>query len=102
MNTLILVLSLIAGVVGTGVGGVLGVLLKSKGNRVMSRILSFAGGVMVGIVVFEMLPESVNASEIALSSRYGAFVTLAAVVCGILAIFGLNKLLDKTGFPTET
>lgn len=35
MNTLILVLSLIAGVVGTGVGGVLGVLLKSKGNKVM-------------------------------------------------------------------
>lgn len=102
MNTLILVLSLIAGVVGTGVGGVLGVLLKSKGNRVMSRILSFAGGVMVGIVVFEMLPESVNASEIALSSRYGAFVTLAAVVCGILAIFGLNKLLDKIEDIRET
>ena len=55
MNTLIIILSLVAGVVGTGIGGILGVLLKSKGNKIMSRILSFAGGVMVGIVVFEMI-----------------------------------------------
>lgn len=95
MNTLILVLSLVAGVVGTGVGGVLGVLLKSKGNKVMSRILSFASGVMVGIVVFEMLPESFKASTLALNSRYGVFVTLASVVCGIVTVFGLNMLLDE-------
>ena len=102
MDTLILVLSLVAGVVGTGVGGVLGVLLKSKGNKAMSRILSFAGGVMVGIVVFEMLPESFESSEIALANRYGVFVTLASVVCGIVIIFGLNKLLDKIENIRET
>lgn len=102
MNTLILVLSLVAGVVGTGVGGVLGVLLKSKGNKVMSRILSFAGGVMAGIVVFEMLPESFESSGIAIANRYGVFVTLASVVCGIVIIFGLNKLLDKIENVRET
>lgn len=41
MNTLILVLSLVAGVVGTGLGGVIGVLLKNKGNKIMGRVLSF-------------------------------------------------------------
>ncbi|MDE6245234.1 MAG: ZIP family metal transporter [Treponemataceae bacterium] len=102
MDLRILVLSLIAGVAGTGVGGVLGVLLKSKGDKAMSRILSFAGGVMVGIVVFEMLPESFEAAQTVLSGRGGVFVTLTAVVCGIVIIFALNKRLDCMEHVRET
>lgn len=101
MNTLIIVLSLIAGTVGTGVGGVLGVLLKNKGNKVMSRILSFAGGVMVGIVVFEMVPESIEKTRFE-DNPYGVFITFAAVVCGILLTFGLNKILDQIENVRET
>ncbi|MDE5546208.1 MAG: ZIP family metal transporter [Anaeroplasmataceae bacterium] len=101
MNTLILVLSLIAGIVGTGVGGILGVLLKNKGNKVMSRILSFAGGVMVGIVVFEMIPESIAKTRFE-KNPYGVFITFAAVVCGILLTFGLNKILDRLENVRET
>lgn len=101
MNTLILVLSLIAGTVGTGVGGILGVLLKNKGNKVMSRILSFAGGVMVGIVVFEMVPESIEKTRFE-DHPYGVFITFAAVVCGILLTFGLNKILDQIENVRET
>ncbi|MDE7214194.1 MAG: ZIP family metal transporter [Anaeroplasmataceae bacterium] len=101
MNTLILVLSLIAGTVGTGVGGILGVLLKNKGNKVMSRILSFAGGVMVGIVVFEMVPESIEKTRFE-EHPYGVMITFAAVVCGILLTFGLNKILDQIENVRET
>ena len=101
MNTLILVLSLIAGTVGTGLGGILGVLLKNKGNKVMSRILSFAGGVMVGIVVFEMVPESITKTRFD-EHPYGVFITFAAVVCGILLTFGLNKILDQLENVRET
>lgn len=101
MNILILVLSLLAGAVGTGVGGILGVLLKSKGNKVMSRVLSFAGGVMVGIVVFEMIPESIDSTKV-LETPQGVFVTLSALFCGILITYGLNKLLDKIENVRET
>ena len=62
MDWLILALSLIAGVVGTGLGGVIGALLKNRGRRVMGRVLSFAGGVMAGVVAFEMIPEAIDAS----------------------------------------
>ena len=92
---LILVLSLVAGIVGTGLGGVIGVLLKNKGNKVMGRVLSFAGGVMVGVVTFEMLPEAVEYSKIKNSfEQSGILIAVSALVVGMLIIFGLNKMLD--------
>ena len=92
MNTLILILSLVAGIVGTGLGGIIGVLLKNKGNKVMGRVLSFAGGVMVGV---EMLPEAVEYSVIeGAISQSGILIAVSALVVGMLVIFGLNKLLD--------
>lgn len=92
---LILVLSLVAGIVGTGLGGIIGVLLKNKGNKVMGRVLSFAGGVMVGVVTFEMLPEAVEYSKIENSiEQSGILIAVSALVVGMLIIFGLNKMLD--------
>lgn len=92
---LILVLSLVAGIVGTGLGGVIGVLLKNKGNKVMGRVLSFAGGVMVGVVTFEMLPEAVEYSKIKNSfEQSGILIAVSALVVGMIIIFGLNKMLD--------
>lgn len=103
MNTLILVLSLVAGVVGTGLGGVIGVLLKNRGNKIMGRVLSFAGGVMVGVVTFEMLPEAVSCSIIENSiEQSGILIAVAALVVGMLVIFGLNKLLDVIENMRET
>ncbi len=103
MNTLILVLSLVAGVVGTGLGGVIGVLLKNKGNKVMGRVLSFAGGVMVGVVTFEMLPEAVEYSTIEGSiEQSGIMIAVSALIVGMLVIFGLNKLLDVIENMRET
>ena len=92
---LILVLSLVAGIVGTGLGGIIGVLLKNKGNKVMGRVLSFAGGVMVGVVTFEMLPEAVEYSKIENSiEQSGILIAVSALGVGMLIIFGLTKMLD--------
>lgn len=92
---LILVLSLVAGIVGTGLGGIIGVLLKNKGNKVMGRVLSFTGGVMVGVVTFEMLPEAVEYSKIENSiEQSGILIAVSALGVGMLIIFGLNKMLD--------
>ena len=103
MNTLILVLSLVAGIVGTGLGGVIGVLLKNRGNKIMGRVLSFAGGVMVGVVTFEMLPEAIAYSKIENSiEQSGILIAVSALVVGMLVIFGLNKLLDVIENMRET
>ncbi len=103
MNKLILILSLVAGIVGTGLGGVIGVLLKNKGNKIMGRVLSFAGGVMVGVVTFEMLPEAVEYSKIENAfEQSGILIAVSALVVGMLVIFGLNKLLDVVENMRET
>lgn len=93
MNTFILVLSLVAGVIGTGLGGILGVLLKNRGAKAMGRVLSFAGGVMVGVVAFEMIPESMEATA-SLGKGGGVALSVATLVGGMVVIYAVNKFLD--------
>lgn len=101
-NTLVLILSLVAGVAGTGIGGILGVLLKGKGNKIMARVLSFAGGVMVGIVAFEMLPVAVSSSVVGDFEQSGVLIAVSMIVIGMAVIYGLNKLLDVIENMKET
>lgn len=93
MDLLILMLSLVAGVAGTGLGGIIGVLLKNRGARVMGRVLGFAGGVMAGVVAFEMIPEAI-ASTVFIGKIGGIAAAVATTVGGMLVIFAINKLLD--------
>ncbi len=101
-DILILVLSLVAGVIGTGLGGAIGVMLKNKGNKVMGRVLSFAGGVMVGVVTFEMLPEAVHTTKVGTFEQSGVLIAVSSLVVGMLVIFALNKLLDVLENVRET
>lgn len=101
-QSLLVILALVAGVVGTGIGGVIGVLLKGKGNKVMGRVLSFAGGVMVGIVAFEMIPEAVSETIVDGQKWSGVIIAVTSIVVGMVVIFGLNKLLDKLENIRET
>ena len=57
--TLILVTAL-AGVAGTGIGGLIGALLQKNSNKMVSLLLSFAGGVMLSVVCFDLVVEAVQ------------------------------------------
>lgn len=93
MDWLILVLSLVAGVAGTGFGGIIGALLKNRGARVMGRVLGFAGGVMIGVVAFEMIPGAIS-STVCIGKAGGIATAVATTVGGMTVIFAVNKLLD--------
>ena len=48
---------IVAGVIGTGLGGVFCAVLGKRSNRFMSLAMSLAGGIMVSIGVFEVIPD---------------------------------------------
>lgn len=93
----VILITTIAGVGGTGIGGILGAIFKKDSSKVVSLLLSFAGGVMLSIVCFDLLPESITSAKDGVGNLGGA---LATAVCGVLAGYGivflLNAIIDKT------
>jgi ZIP family zinc transporter len=49
----IIIMSSLAGILGTGIGGILGIFF---GKKTISKTLSFTGGIMIGIVFFDLFP----------------------------------------------
>ena len=66
----------IAGVVGTGLGGLVGAMLQKDSNRTVSLLMSFAGGVMLSVVCFDLVAEAI-ATSCALAFRTGAAAAIA-------------------------
>ena len=77
----------IAGVLGTGLGGLVGVLLQKDSKRTVSLLLSFAGGVMLGVVCFDLVTEAIDTGA-------GLFVVIGSIALGVAVTYGLNYLID--------
>ena len=87
-------MTLIAGVGGTGLGGILGALVRTESNRIVSLLLSATSGVMISIVCFELMVESREAAQSVFSDG-AVFVVCIAVLVGMAVVFLLNWLIDK-------
>lgn len=87
-------MTLIAGVGGTGLGGILGALVRTESNRIVSLLLSATSGVMISIVCFELMVESLEAAQPVFSDG-AVFVVCIAVLVGMAVVFLLNWLIDK-------
>lgn len=72
-------IGLFFGTFGTTIGGIIGVTIKKTSNKFLSFILSFASGLMLAIVCFDLIPEAMEISSI------------FNVVCGI--VFGIITML---------
>ena len=83
-----LLFSAIAGIAGTGLGGLLSTVLFKKSSETMTCwMLSFAGGVMTSIVCFGLVPEAFDLA--------GIFISLLGLILGIVIIMGLSRIVDK-------
>lgn len=57
-------LGLFFGTFGTTIGGIIGVVIKRNSNKFLSFILSFASGLMMSIICFDLIPEALGISNI--------------------------------------
>ena len=88
----LLVTTALAGVAGTGLGGLIGALLQKDSNRTVSLLLSFAGGVMLSVVCFDLVTEAIE-------TNMGIFMVIAAIAIGVTVTYVLNYLIDRKTNP---
>ena len=91
LGTLIITTTL-AGVVGTGLGGLVGALLQKDSNRIVSLLLSFAAGVMLAVVSFDLIVEAIETNA-------GVGVVIASIAAGVGVIYLLNRIIDRRANP---
>lgn len=79
----------LVGVIGTGIGGVLALILGKPGNKFLSFILGFSAGIMLTIVCFDLLPEAFE--------RANFLVGLIGIIIGVLAIILIDEIVHNHG-----
>lgn len=84
LNTTIL--GLIFGTLGTTLGGIIGVTIKTNSNKFLSFILEFAAGLMVAIVCFELIPEAMEVSSI--------FTVIIGIIIGVIIMIFCDNLVN--------
>lgn len=77
----VLLVTAAAGIGGTGLGGAAACLLRRDCSKMVSFLLSFAAGVMLGVVCFDLLADALQ-------------VGLLRVAAGVLAGYGITALLN--------
>ena len=91
LETLILTTAL-AGVGGTGLGGLVGAMLQKDSKKIVSLLLSFAAGVMLSVVCFDLVTEAIE-------TNVGVWFVVASIAFGVAITYFLNYLIDRKTNP---
>lgn len=99
MNTYlwIIIITFIAGVFGTGLGGLIGAILKRDSNKIVSLLLSFAGGVMLSVVTFDLVPNAFHPEGSV--NDLPVWIVVFGVILGYVIVYFLNAWIDNKTNP---
>ncbi len=81
----------LAGMGGTGLGGLISCLFRKDSSKTVSLLLSFAAGVMTSVVCFDLLTEALNSN----SSSTNIWLVVLGVLLGYIVIAMLNSWIDQ-------
>lgn len=88
----IIIITAVAGVGGTWLGGVVGALFNKDSSKIVSLLLSFAGGVMLAVVCFDLITDAIAPAE---SGAANLFIVIAAIIAGYIVVSLLNLAIDR-------
>lgn len=93
MNTFLLtsLIGLFFGTIGTMIGGIIGINIKHCSNRLLSLILSFASGLMIAVVCFDLIPEALKISNISIIALGMMLGFIIIFICDILIHYKFKK-----------
>ena len=80
-------IGLFFGTFGTTIGGIIGVKFKNPSKKFLSFILSFASGLMLAIVCFDLLPEAFNLTNLP--------TVFLGILLGVIMMIICDLLVDK-------
>jgi zinc transporter, ZIP family len=83
---MIVLLGSTVSLIGTMIGASLGIIVKKPSNRFLGATIGFAGGLMLSIVVFDLIPEAMT--------NWSFMGTLIFCILGILTIVLIDTKLD--------
>lgn len=88
-------IGLFFGTFGTTIGGIIGTKIKGTSKKFLSFILSFASGLMIAIVCFELIPEAMEIAEIPTVILGIVFGIITMIICDILVDKRFNQIEAK-------
>lgn len=87
------IITAIAGVGGTGLGGAVSALFKRDSKKTVSLLLSFAGGVMLAVVCFDLVRDALTDGDLVSVPRL--LLTIGGILFGYAVIGVLNYVIDR-------
>ena len=95
-------LGLFFGTFGTTLGGIIGVVIKKDSKKFISFVLSFASGLMMSIICFDLIPEAFNIANIVVIIIGLLFGIVCMIMCDNIVKTKLNTDKHKNNDMLRT
>lgn len=93
----VVIITAIAGVIGTGLGGFFGVVLSKDSSKMVSLLLAFAGGIMLAVVCFDLIPSSFRPEGA--DGQMPLWMVMTGIIVGYAVVYVLNYIIDRNTNP---